>query len=143
MVGVVVLVVVLSASAGDIDSVVQRSNSEKVRMNSFHFRVESESCEDETPGRPLVLDSVKEFWASGNSFRQRLRTFYAINSLGEYVRSEGEVTETSYGGSEVRTLRGWDPDHPLRLPLEFGRNAAEFGKINGGLGVIVGWVERR
>lgn len=93
----------------------------------------------EHPGEPLVLATEFEIWHDQPAHRHRelQRSYYAWTPEGR-VQAEsahGDVFQWCIDGTEARSLRGWDPVQPFTLPLEFGRNAAEFGAVVGGISV--------
>jgi hypothetical protein len=47
------------------------------------------------------------------------------------IDERGWVRDTSADPWQTRSLEGWDREHPFPLPLEFGRDAAQFEKVKG------------
>jgi hypothetical protein len=85
----------------------------------------------------LVRECEWKIWSSGIQHRRLARVFYSWGpeEVVQFPDPHGQVNDVSWDDKEVRNLQGWDPDHPFQLPLEFGRNAGEFGQVHGGMAV--------
>lgn len=85
--------------------------------------------------KPPVRMSMSESWRSGTHERTLQRLFQALTPKGlREIPEIDRVSQFSYGDDETRSLRGWDPEAPLKLPLDETRNANEFGRVKGGIG---------
>jgi len=100
-------------------------------VNSYHLHIEFHTAENDQPGMPVVKTSETEAWCSGFRHRTRERVYFVFAPEG--MRSNGphgDVVDSSVEGTTSRVLSGWDHEHPLELPINFGRNAKEFSTVS-------------
>ncbi len=122
------------AEPSDLVEALQRNQAAIERITSYHLTIRSWE-EFELNGKMLWdhgLDNITEIYQDDHRRKVIRRIFRAVGPDGVMKESEsehGKVNQTSYDAKEYRVLNGWDPEHPFPLPLEFGRNAKEFGLV--------------
>lgn len=109
------------------------------RISSYHLRIvmSSSLTVDGKEVLPYRRDSVMEIWREGIRRKHIHRVFRKGTPSGivSVEQEHGQVTQSSADEREIRNLRGWDPEHPYQLPLEFGRSAVEYGSVKGTIGL--------
>lgn len=117
---------------GSESDAIARHNESLGKITSYHMKVEFYSSEDEaTLGYPLVLQQTLEVLRDGPKYRSLDRVLVLLNGEGKSaVGPHGDVLDYSADGSECRVMSGWDPEHPLVLPMEMGRGAVEFSSVS-------------
>lgn len=84
---------------------------------------------------PLERMSTTQSWRKGSQERTLQRVDQSLTPHGLIkVADVDRVSQFSYADSETRTLRGWDPEAPLSLPLDYARNSKQFDQVKGGIG---------
>ncbi len=127
-----VLTATLSWGAVTVEEAVTAHAATLAKIETIYLRSEIASG---TQDQPLQKMSVSESWRSGTRVRTLQRLFQALTAKGlKEIPEANRVTQFSFADEESRNLRGWDPEAPLKLPLDETRDATEFGRVKGGIG---------
>ncbi len=119
----------VTASAVTIDEGLAAHSAMLARIQTLQFRVTIGTVQRDGE---IKLMSQTDVWRSGDSERSVKRSLSSLTPKGLMDVPEAEqVTMLSYDDSQIRALRGWDPDHPYRLPLDETRSPREFGAVKG------------
>jgi hypothetical protein len=121
-----------AAESGDVAEIITEHARSLSRITSYHVTVTAFVRLSDGVGKFSRAQRV-EVWQTPSGRREHNRAYVVLTADGEatVVNSNGAVDESSYDAQEVRTLNGWDSEHPFRLPLEFGRNSGEFSSVRG------------
>jgi hypothetical protein len=119
----------VTASAITVDEGLAAHHAMLARIRTLQFRVTIGTLQRDGQIKRM---SQTDVWRSGDSERSIRRSVFTLTPKGLMDVPEAEqVTMLSYDDSQIRTLRGWDPDHPYRLPLDETRSPREFGAVKG------------
>ena len=143
------LMVVATLPPGVADGVAKNA-AMHAKIESIHVKV---NYYMEKPNEPQRVMRTSESWRSGLKERSFTRTphpEHKPNVVKDEARKQGKaadqgkgqadqeskekITILGFNDREVRNLSGWNPEHPYRLPLEWGINAKEFGLVHCSLG---------
>jgi len=110
---------------------VVRNAETLAKFKSYHLKISAFFPVTPDAAPPLVRGTVKETWHSGLRHRSLIRNFYVFSAEGfqPVKESDGQVIDMSFGDQNVRRMQGWDPEHPRKLPLEFGISARDFAEV--------------
>jgi|GEM_PF-1773245 len=113
---------------GPESAAIARHDESVRRISAYHLKIETHASEGEVIGAPLVHLRTTEAFRDGVRHRVLDRVL-VDNDVKPLADSPGRVSDYSVDGYESRLMLGWDPEHPLALPLEMGRSAKEFSSI--------------
>ncbi|HET6423039.1 MAG TPA: hypothetical protein VFG20_05105 [Planctomycetaceae bacterium] len=115
-----------------VDEAIAAHAATLARIQTVYVNLEIQLGPTEKPPQRM---STTESWRVGSRERTLQRVYFTLTTQGLKDVSEADrVAQFSYGDSETRTLRGWDPAAPLTVPLDETRDSTEFGRVKGGIG---------
>ncbi|MFG0294645.1 MAG: hypothetical protein ACF8PG_01965 [Maioricimonas sp. JB045] len=111
---------------------VERNRETLEEIESYYLSMTQSIAASEDEDAPLEVSSIEEVWSSGPRYRRRTRSMRVLTADGleRVTAPHGHMHEFSVSPQTVRNMAGWDPEHPPQTPLQFGRNAREFGSID-------------
>ncbi len=132
-----ILVLSTTTSAADLplEEILSRQAAGLNSILTYHLRITSRSGTFGTgeDAGELTPTSIIEIWQDGFRRREWRRSLKTWTPEGTKVSSDGRgwVSDNSEDPWQTRSLEGWDRERPFPLPLEFGRDAAQFEKVKG------------
>jgi hypothetical protein len=117
------------ALGSDPSSAIAKNAELLSSISSYHLEIESHSCKDDVPGAEVLPIYSLQVWHSGARRHRLVRRDFLDTHGARAQKVYGDVADWSVDGTVQRRMTGWDEQHPYKLPLEFGRNAKEYGEV--------------
>jgi hypothetical protein len=134
--------ILCASNEDEVANAISRHAAALAEIDSYFIHVKRETRDLSTESEQLIPECERKSWRSKNRFRQWSRNFVMLgpaeDGSGDVLHAmpgHGYVDDYSVDDKQIRLLRGWDPDHPFQLPLEFGRSAGEYARARGRLAV--------
>lgn len=111
----------LAAQLASVDAIVSQHELTLKRIQSIHCVINVQESK---------ATARYEMWSTPEFTRTLQRNTDLRDS------PEATIRQDWYSATEGRTLRGWDPDAPFELPLDYARRARQFGQVFGVIGPV-------